>query len=668
MKQKSIMIDLARCIGCKTCIVACRNGKELIEHAEALPNALAYYLRVEAKVHGTYPDLSLDTWVVPCQHCKDPGCLSACPYGAITKDTQSGVVHIDPEKCTGCEFNAKMGVENKTVPSPCKVSCPAGLNVQGYVQLVKQGKYEDAVKLILQRVPLPGVLGRVCPHPCEDVCRRAEVDQAVSIRELKRAAADAVDFSTLTVPRIKENGIKIAVIGSGPAGLTAAYNLRLKGYAVTIFEALGVLGGMLRVGIPDYRLPNEVVDREIDYLLRHGIEAKTGVRFGEDQTLEGLAGDGYAAVLLGIGLQRGVNMNIPGNDNDGVLDAIRFLREVNLGERKQVKTRAVVVGGGNVAIDAARAAKRLGCPEVTVVYRRTEDEMPAYAEELAGAKQEGITFVELAAPVEVMAKNGVVTGLRCIKCELGMPDESGRPRPVPIKNSEFTVECDTVIPAIGQRMDATWRSGEPGLAITARDTFHVSGQMQTTLPHVFAAGDAVRGPATVIHAIADGHRAAEAIDRFARGLPVAPVLTEVEGATVENYVWKAVASGTCGTAPRQTATYLDPEERATCFLEECSGLTEDQVAAEAERCLNCGCSCMQSCPYDVIQFDGTAGISHKCDLCNERITTGQKPICVDVCMTDALTFGEYELLKQDALDKGREIISELSKAAHLYIR
>ncbi|MBT3255030.1 MAG: FAD-dependent oxidoreductase [Deltaproteobacteria bacterium] len=668
MEQLSIMIDLGRCIGCKTCIVACRNGKEIIDHVEAVPNALPYYLRVETKEHGRYPDLSLDTWVVPCQHCPDPGCLSACPHGAIAKDPQTGVVHIDPEKCTGCEFKAELGVENKTVPSPCKVSCPAGLNVQGYVQLVKEGKYEEAVKLILRRVPLPGVLGRVCPHPCEDVCRRAEVDQAVSIRELKRAAADAVDFATLEIPKIKENGIKIAVIGSGPAGLTAAYNLRLKGYSVTIFEALDVLGGMLRVGIPDYRLPNEVVDREIDYLLRHGIEARTGVRFGEDMTLESLAGEGYAAVLLGIGLQGGMNMNVPGNGTEGVLDAIRFLREVNLGDRKQVNARSVVVGGGNVAIDAARAAKRLGCADVTVVYRRTENEMPAYAEELAGAKQEGIAFVELAAPVEVVDNNGKVSGLKCIRCELGMPDESGRPRPVPIKGSEFVIECDTVIPAIGQSMDATWTSGKPELAITAKGTFHVSSQMQTTLPHVFAAGDAARGPATVIHAIADGHRAAEAIDRFAQGLPVAPALAETQLAAPEDYVWKAVPSGSCVSAPRQSAAYMDPEERSTCFLEECHGLGEDQVNAEAKRCLNCGCACMQSCPYDVIQFDGKAGISHKCNLCSERVTTGHDPVCVEVCMTDALTFGEHELLKQEALDKGREIVPELSKAAHIYVK
>ncbi len=668
MKQMSMMIDLSRCIGCKTCIVACRNNKELIDHAEALPNALPYYLRVEAKEQGTYPNLSLDSWVVPCQHCQDPGCLGACPHAAITKDTQSGAVQIDPEKCTGCEFKPEMGMENKTVSAPCKVSCPAGLNVQGYVQLVRQGKYEEAIKLILQRVPLPGVLGRICPHPCEDVCRRSEVDQAVSIRELKRAAADAVDFSVLEVPRIKENGIKIAVIGSGPAGLTAAYDLRLKGYAVTIFEALDVLGGMLRVGIPDYRLPNEVVDREIDYLLRHGIEVKTGMRLGENVTLESLAREDYQAVLLGIGLQGGMGMNTPGSDKDGVLDAMRFLREVNLGNLKEVEKRAVVVGGGNVAIDAARAAKRLGCPEVTVVYRRTENEMPAYAEELVGARQEGISFVELAAPVEVVAGNGKVTGLKCIKCELGMPDESGRPRPVPVKGSEFTIDCDTIIPAIGQTMDAAWLSGAPGLAVTGSDTFHVSGQMQTTLPNVFAAGDAVRGPATVIHAIADGHHAAEAIDRCAQGLPAAPVLTDAETPTAEDYTWKAVPSGTCETAPRQAAAYMDPDERATCFLEECAGFNERQVKAEAERCLNCGSACMQSCPYDVIQFDSKAGVSHKCNLCYERITNGQKPVCVDVCLTDALSFGEHELLKQHALDKGREIIPELSKAAHLYVK
>ena len=342
----------------------------------------------------------------------------------------------------------------------------------------------------------------------EDVCRRGEVDQPISIRELKRVAADAVDFDTLEVPKIKENGFKIAVIGSGPAGLTAAYDLRLQGFAVTIFEAQEKLGGMLRFGIPDYRLPKDVLDTEINYLLRHGIQAETGMRFGQDITLDELGRQGYSSVLVTIGLQGGTPLNVPGNEAEGVVDAIQFLRELNLGIRTDLQGRAVIVGGGNVAIDAARAAKRLGCPEVTVAYRRTENEMPAFAEEIEGARQEGIQFMELAAPVEVLAQGGKVTGLSCIKCELGMPDSSGRPRPVPIKGSEFVLDCDVVIPAIGQKLDAPWISDQPDLAVTGQGLFHVSAQMQTTLPQVFTAGDVVRGPATVIHSIADGHTAA----------------------------------------------------------------------------------------------------------------------------------------------------------------
>ena len=668
MKQMSIMIDLNRCIGCKTCIVACRNGKDMVDHKVALPNQIPSYLRVETKENGVYPELSLHTWVVPCQHCQKPGCLSSCQHGAITKDQQSGVVRIDPEKCTGCEFKAEAGSANKSLPSPCVLSCPAGTNVQGYVQLVKQGKYEEAIKLIMRRVPLPGVLGRVCPHPCEDVCRRVEVDQAVSIRELKRAAADAVDFSTLEIPKIKDTGIKIAVIGSGPAGLTAAYDLRLKGHSVTIFEAMEVLGGMLRTGIPEFRLPRAVLDREINYLLRHGIETRTGVRFGEDVTLAELAEDGFAAVMLGIGMQSGAKMNVPGEDSEGVLDALAFLRQVNLGKRQALHAdRVVVVGGGNTAIDAARTAKLLGCKEVTVVYRRTANEMPAYQEEVASARMEGVTFMELAMPVEILTRAGKIEGLRCFPCKLGEPDSSGRPRPVPVEDSAFIVDCDAVIPAVGQRMDAAWISRMPELATTTAATFAVTEYLQTNIMQVFAAGDVVRGPASVIEAIADGHRVAEAIDRFAQGLPAAPELALPES-RIDNYEWEPVPAGIFKSTPRHMAAYLAPQQRSTSFAEECNGLAKDEVAAEAERCLNCGCACMNSCDFGVIQFDGKSGISHKCDLCEERITSGQPPVCVEVCLTDALTFGEHELLKQSALDKGREIIAELSKASHIYIR
>jgi heterodisulfide reductase subunit A len=668
MKQLGLMIDLNRCFGCKTCIIACRNHNKIVDHENCLPNEIPYYIRVQSKRTGAYPCVSEQSWVVPCQHCPDPGCLAACPQGAISKDPRTGIVNIDRGKCTGCEYKADIGVKDKIKPAPCQVSCPAGLNVQGYVQMVKQGNYEGAVNLILKKVPLPGVLGRICPHPCEDYCSRKEVDEAISIRELKRVAADNVDFEKMAIPKIRENGHKIAVIGSGPAGLTVAFYLRLKGYQVVIFEALDVLGGMLRVGIPDYRLPMEVLDREIGYLLRHGIATRTGVNFGMDVTFQDLKREGFDAVLLAIGLQGGMALNIPGCDAEGVIDAVSWLRELNLGAKNKPGKNAVILGGGNVAIDAARAAKRLGCEKVTVAYRRGREEMPASSEEIASASQEGIAFQYLVAPVKVVQKDGKVVGLECVRNELALPDESGRPRPVPITGSEFVMECDTVIPAIGQRLKAKWLQQLPELAITGEGTCYVSKMMQTTIPHVFAAGDAVRGAATVIHAIADGHRAVEGIHRYVQGLPVEPEYREWKPADQSVFTREAIPSGVFPEAARAAAKQLDPVKRATSFLEESEGLSKEQAQAEGERCLNCGCSCMNSCDYGVIQFNTQTGTSHKCNLCADITAFGDIPVCAEVCMSDAISFGEVEILKMKALNKGRTIIEELSRESHIYVK
>ncbi len=488
--------------------------------------------------------------------------------------------------------------------APCALTCPAGINVQGYVQLVGQGKYEEAVRLIMERLPLPGVLGRVCPHPCESGCRRADKDQPVAIRELKRVAADKVNPETLPIPDIEERQERVAVVGSGPAGLTAAYYLRLHGYQVILFEALPVLGGMLRVGIPDYRLPPEVLEREIVHILALGVEARTGERLGTDFTLEDLREQGFAAVFLGTGAHRGTKLGIPGEDDlEGIIDAVDFLREINLGRAGSPGERVVVIGGGNVAVDAARTAIRAGSKEVHILYRRSREEMPAYQEEIEEALEEGIEIRYLTAPARILGEGGRVSALECIRTELGEPDQSGRRRPRPVPGSEFRIPCDAVIPAIGQRPDSSCLRPEDGVALTKWDTFDVDRRtMETAVSGVFAAGDAVTGPATVIDAVADGRRAADAIDRRIRGIEQ----EEEEGPaeSLDQGDWAEIPEG-APILDRAGVTRLDPGERTQSFEEVSKGLGEEEARAEALRCLNCGvCSecmeCVRTCKVGCI--------------------------------------------------------------------
>lgn len=479
--------------------------------------------------------------------------------------------------------------------APCTVACPAGINVQGYVQLIKQGRYQAAVDLIRQRLPLPGVLGRVCPHPCEAGCRRAEVDSAVSIRDLKRFAADQVRGRPTAPPVIDERPEKIAVVGSGPAGLTVAYYLRLKGYQITLFEALDKLGGMLRVGIPDYRLPPEVLDEEIDQILSLGVKVQTGKCLGVDFTLDQLRAEGFAAVFLGVGAHASLRLNIPGEDTaSGVVDAVRFLREVNLGSRELPGRRVVVVGGGNVAVDAARTARRLGAESVTIVYRRSRQEMPAYAEEIAGALEEGIVIEYLTAPVRVVAEDDRVVGFACMRTELGPADASGRRRPVPVEGSEFVIDCDCVIPAIGQRTDTGWAEGLEHLEWTARRTLKVDpATLQTSIPFVFAAGDAVSGPATVIEAVGAAHRAVAAMERFVAGEDMAACAAELASAPAPGRQWAPIPEAV-KLQPRAAVVQREPAQRADDFEEVALAFEEEAAQREAGRCLNCGvcCECM----------------------------------------------------------------------------
>ncbi len=534
-------------------------------------------------------------------------CADACPVSVPNRfdeflSTRKAIYRYFPQAVpiTFC-------IEKKD-RAPCTLTCPAGINVQGYVQLISRGKYREAVQLILEKVPFPGVLGRVCPHPCEFQCRRVEVDVPLAIRDLKRFAADRTDLAQLPLPPISDRPEKIAVIGSGPAGLTAAYYLRLKGYSVTVFEALDVLGGMLRVGIPDYRLPPEVLDREIDHVLRLGIGVRTGKCLGRDFTLDDLRQEGFQAIFLGLGAHSSLKMNVPGEGElQGVIDAVEFLRRVNLGNRRAPGKKVVIVGGGNVAVDAARTALRLGCETVTVVYRRSREEMPAYAEEIEGALEEGVVIHYLTAPVGILGSEGRVTGFQCIRTELGPPDESGRRRPIPVAGSEFVIECDAVIPAIGQEPAAQWIEAA-GVQRSRRNTVLVNRHtMQTSVPGVFAAGDLVSGPATVIDAIAAGRSASDAIHAYLCGEDMDAYAASVEAQKPEGHDWREVPDH---TAPESRAVLRHrPASECTGSFDEVSlGLDEEEAAREASRCLNCGvCSecmeCVRACERNAVDHD-----------------------------------------------------------------
>ncbi|MCP4022909.1 MAG: FAD-dependent oxidoreductase [Desulfobacteraceae bacterium] len=475
--------------------------------------------------------------------------------------------------------------------APCRLTCPAGLNVQGYVQMVKQGKYKESLEIIMEQLPLPGVLGRVCPHECEDACRRCEVDEPVAIRDLKRLAADSFDPRKVEIECADKIGKKVAIIGSGPAGLSAAYHLAKKGVDSIIFEAMPQAGGMLRVGIPEHRLPREVLDKDIEVVTNLGVELKLNTRLGEDFTVDSLMADGYDSVFLGLGAHKGIELGIPGEDLDGVRQGVTMLRELNLTGTTQVGKNVAIIGGGNVAIDVARSAVRLGAEKVTIIYRRTRKEMPAWEEEICAAEDEGVEIAYLEAPQMVIEKDGKVAGLRVLKMELGEPDSSGRRRPVPVPGSEYDIDIDQLIPAIGQRPDISILEDLADIKISKWNTTEVNPvTFATDKEGVFAGGDVQTGPSVAIAAIAAGMEAAESIFRYLTGADMAegrelPVVDRPSYRPAEGF--------------EQQSRYKMPElavdKRAGNFNEVELGYNKEDGEKEAARCINCGyCSeCMQ---------------------------------------------------------------------------
>jgi len=471
------------------------------------------------------------------------------------------------------------------VYAPCEHTCPLNVDAVGYIALIAAGRFEDALNLIRQRNPLTAVCGRVCTYPCETKCRRGEVDEPIAIASLKRFAADygAKHGVETKVAVAEPNDEKVAIVGSGPAGLNAAYHLARKGYEVTIFEALPFPGGMLAVGIPDYRLPRDILQQDIDFIASLGVEIKTNTPIGKDLTLDQLLEQGYKAIFIAVGAHRGQKLGIPGEDGDGVYDGVSFLRDINLGREARVGRRVAVIGGGNVAIDAARSALRLGAEEVSIVYRRSREEMPAAVEEIEEAEHEGVKITYLAAPTKIIGDNKV-KALECQLMMLGEFDASGRRRPLPIEGSEFTLNVDTVIAAIGQSPDLSFLPPDNGFEITRGQTFVVDPvTLATNKPSIFAGGDAVTGPATVIEAMAAGERAAISIDKYLQGKS----MTEDRLRPPDERVTLPRAAEELEEKARIKTPTLPREERLGGFNQVNLGYSEEMAIEEARRCLRC---------------------------------------------------------------------------------
>jgi NADH-quinone oxidoreductase subunit F len=469
--------------------------------------------------------------------------------------------------------------------APCQHTCPVGLDVPGYVALIKAGEFEKAYNLIMQRLPFPLSVGRVCHHPCEGKCRRAQIEDPIAIKHLKRFAADyAFDHGLEYIPQIKaKRKEKIAVIGAGPAGLSAAWDLAREGFQVTVFEALPVAGGMLAVGIPEYRLPKNVINREIETVKKLGVDIRLNSPVND---VESLLKDGYQAVFIATGAHKGDKMGIPGEDLNGVFDAIYFLREVNLGKDIEVGEKVAVVGGGNSAIDAARVALRKGAKEVHILYRREKRDMPAIVEEIEDAEEEGIQIHCLTAPVKIVGKSGKVEAVECIRMEPREFDRSGRKTPHQIKGSEYTVNVDMVIEATGQRPDTSFLRRD-GISATKRGTIVADPRtLATGRKGVFAGGDVYTGAATVIEAIAAGQRAACSIRRYLQGEELTP-LVERNGYEPIDVPSVMPTEEQLEEKHQLKIGEIPAADRLTSFKEIVLPYSAKEATEEASRCLRC---------------------------------------------------------------------------------
>jgi len=538
-----------------------------------------------------------------CTSCGE--CVKVCPVDVPDEydrglSQRKAIYKQYPQAIPGAYAVSKRGA------APCKVHCPAHVSVQGYIALMNEGKYREALALFKQVHPFPGVCGRVCHNPCEAACSRKEVDESLSIKYLHRFIADQ-DLKgetpyTLEIKTFRQE--MVAIVGAGPAGLTCAYFLAIEGYKVTVFEKSPVLGGMLILGIPSYRLPRDVIDAEIQVIKDLGVQFKTGAEIGKDLTIAQLREEGFHAFFMGIGAQECKLLGIEGEDLDGVHSGVEFLRKTNLGEQVSLGDRVAVIGGGNVAMDAVRTALRTGSKKPFILYRRSYEEMPANREEIEECGEEGIEIHTLTNPVRIIGENGSVKAIECIKMELGEPDESGRRRPVPIPGTEFIIDVDAVVPAIGQETDWACLTDECACTLSDWGTMNVDPvTLQSDDPDIFAGGDAVSGPRSVVEAVYAGREAAVSIDRFVQGKDL------YEGRKNELKAVTDIPFNGIPHALRERMLCLPAAERKDNFQEVQLGFHENQSLSEADRCLGCG-------------------------ICSECYQ------CIDVCMAEAIDHNE----------------------------
>jgi NADPH-dependent glutamate synthase beta subunit-like oxidoreductase len=638
--QVGFYFDQTRCAGCNACRVACKDWNDQ-------PSGPASWMRINYREEGPFPNLFAGYLISNCYHCEEPVCAYICPNEALTKREEDGIVVVDKEKCReevpcGIISKEKMGADFTYGESqaPCQTACPVHLHIPAYTALIAKGKFKESLDLIRQRMPLPSVCGRVCLHPCEEVCARKEVDQAIAIEALKGFVADNVSAEPPKPITITQSE-KVAIIGSGPAGLAAAYDLIRLGYGVTVFEALSSAGGMLAVGIPDYRLPRDILNRDIEYIKALGVDIKTNTSIDLNEGIEDLLKQEYGAVLVAIGAHKGKKLNIPGSDLEGVLVGTSFMRDINLGKDVALGDKVLVIGGGNVAMDCARTARRLGAKEVGVSCLECCDDMPADITEVDQAREEGIEIYDSRTFTKLVSNAGKVSGVGCQEITGCTFDDDGEAHFDIVSDEEHILEADTVIFAVGQVPDISSSSivkiGKVG-TISADDE-----TLMLEYKGVFVAGDCYSGVASIIDAIASGQKSASKIHRYLQG-DILRVRLKPEIAATEIKI--DIPSGT-EKIDRQEIPLLSASERISSFKEVSLGLSEEAAIAEAERCLNCaGHLCKDVCPYSAPQFIEEEKVRmQKCNYCVDRFDVGKQPICVESCYARALDSGSLEALK-----------------------